>query len=158
MGSSAKITDEGINQTMIREQRATYTPEETEVVLAYVNEAKAAGVPLATAYIKAADELQRPVGSVSNHYGRLNRKMKNGEIGDGIRRTPKQLSESEQIVLKLKSLKRERQRSIEKSDMYKEKYDDLSAEHDGLKKKYQTLHTDHQKLLETIKDALGEDE
>jgi uncharacterized coiled-coil DUF342 family protein len=138
----------------MRDFRASYEPQEDATLLAIVKEAQDNGLPLAAAYTKAADELGRPVGSVSNRYRRLAAKDGNGEIKY---RTNKIVSESERLALKLKALKRDRERSIEKTDMYKEKYDELQSEFDDLKRKYRTLETEHTKLIQTVKEALGED-
>lgn len=133
------------------EHKANYIPQEDSILQAIIEEAKQEGIPLSTAYIKIAEELQRPVGSVANRHRRL---MKKDELGSTPRK--KHLSESELLVLKLKSIKRDKERSAEKSNMYKEKYDDLKVDYNDLMKKHQQLQHEHQKLIDTVKEALGE--
>lgn len=129
-----------------------YTSDEDATLLSIVKKAQDEGIPLATAYIKAADELGRAVKSVSNRHGRLI------NPGKKSRRSAKSLSEGELLALKLKAIKRDNERNAEKSNMYKERYADLEKEHTALKKKYDSLLSEHENLIKTVKEVLGEDE
>jgi hypothetical protein len=136
----------------MREPRASYTPDEDAIVLSIVKEAIDEGLPLATGYLKAADELGRPVGSVSNRHRRLINPNKDAST----KKTDKVLSEGEKLALRLKALKRDRERSSEKSEMFKERFTDLEKEYTTLKKKYDALSIEHANLIKTVSDVLGE--
>ncbi len=135
---------------MAKPYRASYTPEEDATILAYCKEAQAEGATLKTAHIALADKLERPVGSVSNRYNRLIKKVDGGVL--------KGATDGEMLVVRLKALAREKERNAEKSDHYKEMYRKLQNEHDDLKRQYKALQQEHQKLIDTVKEALGENE
>lgn len=132
------------------EWRKSYTPEEDQKILAYCDDAKKEGKPWNTTYIVLSDILLRPVKSITNRHRRL---MKDR---DGGRNSINKLSEGERLILKLKNIKHENSRNAEKSELYKEKYDDLNREYKEIKKKYQILVQEHQALIATVKEALGE--
>lgn len=132
--------------------RANYTPEEDAVIVAIVKEAQAERLPLSTAYMKAADELKRPVKSVTNRHRRLVKAI------DGDTEGVKPLSEADKLVLRLKAMQRQTERSVEKSDIYKQKFEALQEEHDELKKKYRSLQIQHDNLIRTVKQVIGEDD
>lgn len=134
------------------EWRSNYTPEEDAVILAYAKEAEDEGMTLTTAFFKAADELKRPVKSVTNRHRRLTKALK----GEGKGKV-KPLSDAEKLVLRLKALSRERERNAEKSELYKDKFEALKGEHEKLKKAYRQLQMEHQTLIDTVNNILGEE-
>jgi hypothetical protein len=145
----------------MRDSRQIYTAEEDAIILSYVKEAQAEGLPVATAYIKIADEITRPVGSVSNRHGRIMKKLNAGEelkYKNSNKIKQKGLSDSELIILKLKALKRDKLRSAEKTDMYKDQYKALSKEHETLQKNYQSLKAEYDKVIKMLKETLLDDE
>lgn len=132
------------------EFRTKFGPEEDAVIMAYAKEAEAEGMPYTTAYIRAADELKRPVKSVTGRHRRLVKALE----GSG---NVKPLSDAEKLVLRLKALSREKERNAEKSGLYKDKFDALKEEHEKLKKAYHKLQMEHQALIDTVNSVLGEE-
>lgn len=132
-------------------QRRTFTAEEDSTLLAIAKEAKDEGVPLATAFIKAADELGRPVKSVTNRYSRLRKAMGGGQ--DGLVRS---LSETEQLTIKLKALAKEMGRRDEKQDIWRTKYMELQHDYNEAQSALRKLTAEHNNLINVVKDLLGE--
>lgn len=134
------------------EWKSSYTTEEDAVVLAYCKEAEEEGVAWSTAYLKIAEVLQRPVGSVHNRHTRLRKALEKGNSKNKVG-----ISDGELLVAKLKSLAHEKKRNAEKSEMWKERYEELNRKHEQLEKKHNKLQSEHQLLINTVKEALGEE-
>jgi hypothetical protein len=127
-----------------------FTNEEDAVILAYCKEARDEGVPQSTVYFKIADELKRPIGSVEYRAKRLAKAMTSKGAVKGI-------SDSERLVLRLKSLSHERVRSAEKVEVYKDKFQNLDKDYKALQRRYRDLQLEHQALIDTVRKALGDD-
>lgn len=136
----------------MKPNRTPYSPEEDAIILSYCKEAQQEGTTLKAAYIVLADKLDRPEGSVSNRHSRLMKAQGRMTAGG------KGISESEMLVIKLKALSNEKERSNERSDHFKNKLSTLQADYDKLSNEYRLLKHEHQRLVATVKQALGEDE
>lgn len=125
--------------------RKLFTKEEDAVILRITTEATNNGIPLSTAFIKAADELEdRDVDSVQRRYNRIAK-------GKSV------LSENELIVIKLKAIARDRTRDAEKVGKFKETHDELKKKNAQLQKDFDDLQRKYNELKESVMMALGEE-
>ncbi len=128
-------------------KKGAFSSEEDAVIKQFVKEAEDAGSEPSTAYPKIAEQLNREEKSVENRHKRIT----------GVN-TKKQLSEGERLALRLKEIVRENARADEKTEKWKERFEEERKEHNALKREYNVLRNEYENLLRTVRHALGEPE